>query len=200
MNMNAQSATFSATGEYYLRGVMETASGFKLDKDSSFQFFFSYGALDRYGSGTWTTHNNTILLNSTQKHDADFALIKSEKRDDNGITVKIVDSNGNMLRYVYCFIQSGNKKQQGVANSDGNIFFTAQDVDSITLLFEFCPERETKIVMPVKDHNYFEFRFEPWIMEVFFKNFSLQLNETELSGAHPILEGSNYHYEKAGNH
>ena len=26
------------TGEYYLEGVMETASGFQINKDSSFQF------------------------------------------------------------------------------------------------------------------------------------------------------------------
>jgi hypothetical protein len=30
----------SPVGEYYLRGVMETACGFKLNEDSTFQFFF----------------------------------------------------------------------------------------------------------------------------------------------------------------
>jgi hypothetical protein len=29
------------TGEYYLRGVMETASGFRFNADSTFDFFFS---------------------------------------------------------------------------------------------------------------------------------------------------------------
>ena len=40
-------------GEYYLEGVMETASGFQLSADSGFQFFYSYGALDRFGKGKW---------------------------------------------------------------------------------------------------------------------------------------------------
>jgi len=29
---------------YYVRVVMETGSGFKLNEDSSFQFFYSYGS------------------------------------------------------------------------------------------------------------------------------------------------------------
>ena len=41
-------------GEYSLTGVMETASGIQLNKDSTFQFYFSYGALDREGQGKWS--------------------------------------------------------------------------------------------------------------------------------------------------
>jgi hypothetical protein len=200
MNLNAQPAGFSLPGEYYLQGVMETASGFKLDSDSTFQFFYSYGALDRFGSGKWVIRDNSVFFTSTQKHDADFALLKSEKKDGDGITVRIIDSIANMLRYVYCIIQSGNEKQQGVANADGTIHFKSQQVDSVTLLFEFCPERETKITIPVKGTNNFEFRFEPWIMEVFFKNFRLQFDEAGLRGGHPILEGNTFSYKKAGNH
>ena len=62
--MDAQTNSRDYTGEYYLRGVMETASGFKLNPDSSFQFFFSYGALDRMGSGKWTVRGNELILNS----------------------------------------------------------------------------------------------------------------------------------------
>jgi hypothetical protein len=43
---------------------METASGFKINEDSSFEFYFSYGALDRYGSGKWNIKNDSIILNS----------------------------------------------------------------------------------------------------------------------------------------
>ena len=81
--------------------------------------------------------------------------------------------------------------------NDGNIFFTAQDVDSIALLFEFSPERETKIVMPVKDHNYFEFRFQPWVMEVFFRDFELNIEAAGLAGPHPLLTGPSYQFIKS---
>ena len=59
--MLAQSKTASPAGEYYLRGVMETAAGFKLNEDSTFQFFFSYGALDRQGRGKWTTEGHPLF-------------------------------------------------------------------------------------------------------------------------------------------
>ena len=49
-------------GEYYLRGVTEVGSGFLLKPDSTFQFFFSYGALDRQGSGTWRIKEKEIVF------------------------------------------------------------------------------------------------------------------------------------------
>jgi hypothetical protein len=55
--MHAQNNT--AAGIYNLEGVMETASGFKLNADSTFEFYFSYGALDSMvkGSGNLSTIN-----------------------------------------------------------------------------------------------------------------------------------------------
>ena len=40
-------------GEYYCESISEMASGFNIKPDSTFEFFFSYGALDRFGTGTW---------------------------------------------------------------------------------------------------------------------------------------------------
>ena len=40
ITMQAQTKTDSPAGEYYLRGVMETAAGFKLNEDHTFNFFF----------------------------------------------------------------------------------------------------------------------------------------------------------------
>ena len=61
--MNAQQKD-SIAGEYYLEGVMETASVIQLNPDFTFKFFYSYGALDRYGSGKWAIEDNIIELNS----------------------------------------------------------------------------------------------------------------------------------------
>ncbi|MCW3116973.1 MAG: hypothetical protein JWM28_1055 [Chitinophagaceae bacterium] len=196
--MIAQIATPSPAGEYYLRGVMETASGFKLDNDGSFQFFFSYGALDRFGSGQWTSKGNQVILNSQEKHPADFAPVQSKKTEGDNITVKMTDSNTMMLRHIYCVIQAGDKKQEGLADAAGTIIFTPQAVDSIVLIFEFCAEKQSIFAVPVKNHNYFEFRFEPWILEVLFENFVLQINDAGFSGMHPLLKGKSYSYEKRG--
>ncbi|MEP6725590.1 MAG: hypothetical protein ABJC98_07235, partial [Bacteroidota bacterium] len=51
ISLNAQQNKMEAAGVYFLKGVMETASVFELKPDSSFEFFFSQGALDRGGKG-----------------------------------------------------------------------------------------------------------------------------------------------------
>jgi hypothetical protein len=126
-------------------------------------------------------------------------LAQSKKQDGDNITIKITDSNTNLLRYMYGIIISGDKGQKGAADNDGKITFEAQKIDSIILLFEFCPEKQSIFTIPANGHNYFEFRIEPWIMEVYFENLDLQITGDGLEGAHPLLaEGKKYNYEKAG--
>jgi len=189
------------TGEYYLRGVMETGSGFKLEADSTFQFFFSYGALDREGRGTWALRNDHIVFNSAPRPGNDFALASSKQTKDDSIIIKIIDSSGFFLSHVYCMLHpiaigSGEKKVEAVSNKEGVIRFPKQDIDSLTLIFEFCPERSSIFTINDPAHNYFEFRFEPWMMEVFFTNYSLHINGNDLEGPHPLLTGKSYDFIK----
>ena len=183
-------------GEYYLRGVMETASGFKLNSDSTFQFFFSYGALDRYGSGTWKIVSGAVVFNSRPQPEKDFALIKSEKAPGNYTTLKIIDNNEMILRYVDAIFRNGHAKLENSTDNEGMIQIAKQPVDSIALIFRLCPDRYSTFKFVDKEYNYFEFRIEPWIAEVFFKNFTLKIDNNNLKGKHPLLNGQSYVYEK----
>lgn len=49
-------------GEYELDGVMETGSGLLLRADCSFEWYFSYGALDLGARGTWFGNGAAIEL------------------------------------------------------------------------------------------------------------------------------------------
>lgn len=188
--------TSSMQGEYYLRGVMETASGFKLNADSTFQFFYSYGALDRYGSGTWKQGNGTVIFNSRLQPDKDFAMVKSEKVPGNFITLRIVDNNEMILRYVDAVFKNGNSLTEKSTDNSGIIKIPRQQFDSVGLIFRLCPDRYSTFSIPGKENNYFEFRFEPWIAEVFFRNFSLTIDNNNLKGKHPLLKGGGFIYEK----
>jgi len=194
--MHAQTKTISPVGNYYLQGVMETASGFRLNKDSSFQFFFSYGALDRYGEGRWKVKNNTIVFESKQKPAADFRLAKSSAGENDRISIQLKDMNENFLHYVYCKIKGGGKEQEGTMDKDGLIQFALQPIDSIELVFEFCPEKKSVIAMTVKEHHSFELVPEPWLMEIFFHNFSLQRTKSGLTGGHPLSNKTDFRYQK----
>jgi hypothetical protein len=52
----------SLAGEYYLQGVMETGSGLLLREDGTFEWFFTYGALDLGARGKWSRAGDGIDL------------------------------------------------------------------------------------------------------------------------------------------
>lgn len=183
-------------GEYYLQGVMETASGFKLNPDSSFQFFFIYGAVDRMGEGSWTVKDDIITFNSSKKPAHDYALVKSEAGKSDEIVIRMNDANEMMSRYLYCIIKGDGKEQQSPFEDNGTVRFAAQPLDTISILFEFAPEKISTFNIVQKDHRYFEFRSEPWIMDVFFQDFKLDYKGDHLQGAHPLLNGVSYTFQK----
>jgi len=194
LNLNAQK---NITGEYYLQGVMETASGFKLNADSSFEFFFSYGALDRYGSGKWSKINDKIIFNSKPYPGKDFKMISSSHTNNNFITITIQDKNTMLLPFVYSF--TGTLKEgeyPAKADSHGMIKLPASHADTLYLLFELVPERVSSFAIDTKTKNNFVFTFEPWAVEVFFKDFELAIDGNDLKGKHPIITKEDCVYEK----
>lgn len=195
INMQAQKQA-SIHGEYYLAGVMETASGFKLNADSSFEFFFSQGALDRYGKGTYTVKQNKLLLNSTQKQGKDFTLINSKNDQVGKTTIQVTEQNNVVLKYVFVRVTTGGSVKEGFLSDEGIFVYEGSRPDTIELTFKFCPEKTAVFTGLPKEHNYFEFKFEPWIMEFYFNNFTLDIGGDELTGAHPMLEGNKFRYTK----
>ena len=193
---NMDTVTIEKTaGEYYLLGVMEMASGFRLNADGTFQFFFVYGALDRYGAGNWTIENDHVLLQSKPWSGKDFALIESSE-SGRGITVKITDNNPIFSKHVFASLKNGEEGSWQPPDEKGEIHFPDHDIAVISLVFEFCPERFTFFPVENKEHNYFEFRLEPWVMEVFFNNFQLRIEKNDLIGKHPLMLGVAFVYEK----
>ena len=182
-------------GIYYLHRLKETASGFKLNIDGSFQFFFSYGALERYGSGLIEIENDNVILQSRPWSGKDFALINSDV-SGRDITIKITDKNPVFQKHVFASLSNGTDGSWRSPDSKGEINFPVSGVGVITLAFEFCPERFTFFTVGNKDHNYFEFRLEPWIMEVFFNRFIFRVKRHVLIGKHPLLQGEDFLYEK----
>jgi hypothetical protein len=196
--VSAQTTPNNIIGEYYLSGVMETASGFQLNADSSFQFFFSYGALDRYGSGKWHLKDNKVVFVSREKPASDFKTIAEKKTDQSNITIRITDKNGFLTKYVSCALYSNGQRTEWKPNERDSISFPKQPIDSIALVFEFCPEKISFIKPSQMHSNYFELGFEPWILEIFLDHFSISITEDGLKGAHPLLDpAKEYIYTRA---
>ncbi|GAB3687997.1 hypothetical protein GCM10027592_02300 [Spirosoma flavus] len=199
MNISiAQPTAKSLAGEYYLRGVHEVGSGIKLNEDFTFEFFFVYGALDRFGKGTWKLQDKQVILNSSKRPSKDFSLVTSRTVPGNKLTIRIADPNTNLLRHVESAVKNGANVQREITNEKGEAHFAKQtQIEAISLRFEFVPERYSVFPVTNKAHNYYEFRFEPWIMDVFFENQTYTISENGLEGQHPLLEpGKSYSFER----
>ncbi len=194
--MEAQTSLDTIPGEYYLSGVMETASGFKLDSNHHFQFFFSQGALDRYAEGTWRLEGGMVILNSRPRPAHDFALLESRKQEGSFVEIRMMEQDPLAKQYVHARILHKGVAVEGSTDKDGRIIFPLQTIDSIELIFDFCPEKTSKFQIANPDHNYFEFRFEPWVMELFLENYSLQHKPDGLHGHNPVLPGKDFTYRK----
>lgn len=204
--MQAQTApTLNLAGEYYLHGVMEMASGIWLKPDSSFEFFFSYGAMDRGGKGKWHPVEKDgltlVVLNTpaADRHAADYALLQSRKGTEKLSVVRITDANEHLLRYTFVRMHTDNGIIEAETDQKGFFTMPQQPVKKIELIFTLCPERSSTFTIADSSHTYFEFRFEPWLTEVYFNNVILKKTEDGFEGGHPLMEGQEFEYEKRKN-
>lgn len=197
--MKAQTSNASISGMYSLHSVREVASQLWLKPDSSFEFFFSYGAVDRSGNGKWVTDktdSNRIILNSRTRPEADFALADSKSINDPYTIIKVSAPNTSLLPYTYVKLYTAREIIEKKTNSEGIVTIPRQEIKKIELLFELCPDRFSTFIISSTKQNHFEFRFEPWIAEVFFENIILIKTDNGLTGSHPLMEGKDFNYEK----
>ena len=183
-------------GVYRLHDVKGTNSGFKLNPDGSFQLFFTYGVMDRYGSGSWAVNGDHVILQSRPWPGRDFVGAGSQLTNQNFITTKIVGGNPALIKHVYYSLRNGQTGSWIKTNEKGEAAFPLQAVTTVSIVFEFCQERFTHVTIENPNHNYFEFRFEPWLMEVFFDNLQLKISKYALSGKHPLMQGEKFIYER----
>lgn len=178
-----------------MQGVMETASAILLKPDSTFELYFSYGAMDRQGHGKWQFQDGKVVLNSRPRPERDFALVTSKTTSDEFTTVKIVDSNAQILPFFEALVKTTGGEKYGKMSQEGAFQIPKTKITGIDLFFTLAPERYTSF--PVQsDDNYFEFRIEPWIIEIFVENITLKPEKNGLSGEHPLLKGDAFSYEK----
>lgn len=186
------------SGEYYLQGARETASGLRFNADSTFDFFFSYGAMDRAARGTWRQQGKLLMLNTPRKPEKDFVLAESKTSPEQQVIIQISDPNANILRYVECQITTpGGDTLAAQADQDGRIVFDKIPVRTIALVHTIWSDRISTFEVPDTAHNYFVFTIAPTIVEVEFVDLTLRIVDARtLVGGHPLLQGLDWEYSK----
>jgi hypothetical protein len=184
-------------GTYFLKDVKEVSSAFNLKPNYTFTFFYTRGKLTRTGSGRWDLEKNTISFNGRAKPARDFKLVSSRRVNDNFITVQFFNDNDtSFLKDIQCTLFTARGRQKIFTNKDGIVQFTKQEIDSLQIRSPLFPDHPFTFIPLNKLQNSFEFEFEKWVPEVFFEDFTLQLNNSALTGRHPLLNGNTFLYVK----
>lgn len=103
----------------------------------------------------------------------------------------------NLLqRYVYAKLKFSDTVMEAMTDQQGEIKFPRKTMENLSLQFQFCPEKISVFELK-KEHNYFEFRFEPWIVEYFFSDHHLTVDAKDLKGKHPLLDEKEYRFIKS---
>lgn len=179
-------AAASVTGEYMLEGVMETAAGFRINSNGTFEYGFTYGAADKSGKGNWKQVGNTLILNSLKTQPAtDFILKNSASTNQKGVTIKITDAKGNAYSYVKCRLSEGGG-QEATTDNRGEVHFATIGSGMLELYHPIFSTRISKITLNPK-HNQFTIFPAYDLSEVFFKDFKLEIQPNQVSSK--ILPG-----------
>lgn len=146
----------------------EMVGGFHFE-GNKFQFFYSYGAIDRTASGTFSTKGDSLFLKSDKVPFKDFTVTKQLK-SAKGYHLKFVDKNKYLVQGVKCiFIYEGSKSHTEVSNEKGEVFVDLPKVDRIFAMHTLFEDVLTTIKDEKSMNNNFTIKLNSSLEKVSFK-------------------------------
>ncbi|MBK9485381.1 MAG: hypothetical protein IPO01_09260 [Chitinophagaceae bacterium] len=167
-------------GEYAFRKT-EMIAGFNFTAAGTFQFFFSYGAVDRSAAGTFTVEGNTIKLTSNKEAGKDFT-VTAQSKDATGYTINFTHANKYLLQNIYCVFFVNGEKQEAVTDNKGEIHVDLAHCDSIYAKHLLFPDIVTLVKDAGNKNNRFTLALNPSLEQLSFKGIDLTIeNDGSLS-------------------
>ena len=178
--------TTNITGYYYLQGVRETAAGIHFKPNSTFEFFYSYGASDRYANGTYSISNGKLIIKGDKLPGNDLKVINSSRKGT-GFSLKVVHKNPVLTSDIICIRGEGDVQH---TDRQGRVV-APEKPDSIQLIHPFFPDEPTVIRFAEfpKEHNYFELELQPQLEQVCFLDVAIEIKDGKFSVQLPWLFG-----------
>jgi hypothetical protein len=196
--LHAQASTVMIPGEFHLQGVTEVASGFRFNADSTFDFYFAYGAVDRSGRGRWQRSGENLILNSPARSEPDFILQEAKTLPEakHQLVVQVTDANKQVLGYVYGQLRlADGSTVQSESDADGRLVFPlATRPVEFSLVHGLWPNEPVPFAVTDARVNYYEFAISPQIVQVDFRDLVLRIEEGNLVGAHPLMAEEEFTY------
>jgi hypothetical protein len=176
-------------GEYYLTGVHEMGCGIKLNEDNTFEFFFSYGALDRHGYGNWLLNDNSeVILNSDYENQVPFTITAEQKKSHTGIKIYFPNYNKALLNETTIKVYADNTEEEQVAGAQDNFHFNATSIDKMIVTCLFYYDNPATLIPADNSNNYFELAANQSLALVHFKNIIFKADGATLNGILHIFD------------
>lgn len=160
-------------GEYYFR-KMEMASGFNFSKDGKFQFFFTYGAVDRSARGTFSVEGDTLKLKSDKEAGKDFN-ITSQSKEGKGYTLTFTHPNKYLVKNILCLFVADGKTQEAKTDANGQVNTDLTHCDTIYVQHLLFPDIATLVKDKTNDNNRFTLSLNPSLEQVSFKGIDFKI-------------------------
>lgn len=169
----------AVNGTYQLTGMHEMAGAFRFSEKRTFEFYYSYGAVDRIADGAFTQEGNRIVLKSSKEPGKDFTVTK-QSAAGNDFSIKINAPDAYMASTVSCIVMNGETQTRFEAGSNGVIHINLPQAAKIYLQHQLFPD----VVTMIKDENnhnrYFEVSLNPSLQKISFKGIDLTLDADTL--------------------
>jgi hypothetical protein len=179
MNLKMMAQT-TVQGEYYFRR-QEMVAGFNFSADGKFQFFYSYGAVDRSATGSFLVEGNTLKLKSDKEAGKDFTILQQSK-EGNGYTVHFKAPSPYLLKNIACLFFVDGKQQVAWSDDSGRVQIEVAHCDSIFARHLLYPDIVTLIKDQQNTNNHFTLSLNPSLEQVSFKGIDFKIeNDHQIS-------------------
>ena len=163
------------TGEYIFNR-QEMVAGFKFAENGKFEFFFSYGVVDRMASGTFTVEGKTIKLKSNKIPGKDFNVV-TQTKSGTGYTIKVENENNFFVDEILCTFFIGGEKHEEYTDRQGMVTVPYPHCDSIYVQHSLFPDISTLIKDEKNDNNNFVLTLNSSLTQVSFKGIDFTIND-----------------------
>jgi len=144
-------AQTTVVGEYYFR-KMEMVAGFNFSEDNKFQFFYSYGAVDRNATGSFSIEKDTLKLRSDKEPGKDFT-INTQSKQPGGYTITFKHANNYLIKNILCIFIVDGKQQEAYSDDNGEVHVALSICDTIFVIHSLYPDIPTLIKDKENDNN-----------------------------------------------
>jgi len=162
----------------------ELVASFKFSPDNKFDFFYSYGAVDRTATGTFSITGDTLHIKSDKEPGKDFT-IKSESRSGAGYHIQFEGADKYLLSNIRCSFFTGKERRDEYTDENGIIEINLPHCDSIYAFHELFPDMASVIKDEKNDNNHFVVTLNPSLGQVSFEGIAYKVDGNKLIAVMP---------------